>query len=76
MRTLLSLALLAALAALISTPAAAQRHLSPRIEQLNSNDGLRLVQTGDTKSKKKKKKDGGGQNGSGGGAPSGGGSSY
>ena len=75
MRTLLSLALLAALAALISTPAAAQRYFSPRIDQLNSNDGLRLVQTGDTKSKKKKK-DGGGQSGSGGGAPSGGGSSY
>jgi hypothetical protein len=74
MRTPFSLALLAALAALISTPAAAQRDISPRIDQLNSKEELRAARDRTAKLKKKKDKDSpqGGQKG--GGGPSGSGS--
>jgi hypothetical protein len=68
MRKLLSLALLAAFTAVTVTPATSQNILGPRIDQLTSNEGLRLVQS-DTKAKKKKKGAGqeGGQQGGGGG---------
>ena len=70
MRTLLSLALLAALAAFTSTPASAQRQISPRIDQLGSDNALRLVQSDSKAKKKTKKKDGGQQDGQqGGGTP-------
>lgn len=68
MRPLLSLALLAALSAFISTPAVAQRDISPRIDQLNSKEELRAARERDAKLKKKKKEEG--QKG-GGGASSG-----
>jgi hypothetical protein len=75
MRPLLSLALLAALSAFISTPAVAQRDISPRIDQLNSKEDLRAARERDAKLKKKKKEEG--QKGQkGGGGASSGGSSY
>jgi hypothetical protein len=58
MRTPISLALLAALAALISTPAFAQRDISPRIDQLNNKEELRAARDRDAKLKKKKKEEG------------------
>jgi hypothetical protein len=74
MRTLIGLALLAALSPFLSTPAAAQRDISPRIDQLNSKEELRAARERDAKLKKKK--DGGGQKGGAGGGGSPGGSSY
>jgi hypothetical protein len=74
MRLFMSLALLAALSAFMTSPAAAQRDISPRIDQLNSKEELRAAR--DRDAKLKKKKGDGGQGGQkGGGAPTGG-SSY